>query len=41
MKWMEYLANMLAFFCALHQQQQQQLSLLSQASWGRLEMKPT
>jgi hypothetical protein len=23
------------------QQQQQQLSLLSQASWGRLEMKPT
>jgi hypothetical protein len=25
----------------LIQQQQQQLSLLSQASWGRLEMKPT
>jgi hypothetical protein len=24
-----------------HQQQQQLLSLLSQASWGRLEMKPT
>jgi hypothetical protein len=23
------------------QQQQQQFSLLSQASWGRLEMKPT
>jgi hypothetical protein len=24
----------------MHQQQQQQHSLLSQASWGRLEMKP-
>jgi len=26
--------------CGTHSQQQQQHSLLSQASWGRLEMKP-
>jgi hypothetical protein len=29
------------FSTILYKQQQQQLSLLSQASWGRLEMKPT
>jgi hypothetical protein len=29
------------FDLASNKQQQQQLSLLSQASWGRLEMKPT
>jgi hypothetical protein len=35
-----YALSITEYFTLQQQQQQQQHSLLSQASWGRLEMKP-